>query len=199
MDFAFLFSKGNWFHCPLLLFLSVTLPFGKLSNTQLPFYMFWGSFTLWLEMLCNKGAFLFWIGSFGHMWPQQRDSEAENKPAEVTETRMSQRDSVQSLEWLIWTGTGPSSVLCLLHCILYLHHNVGQNICTVSLKFKWWQNRSCDSTVSFTWPVVTPLAPLWSVNQATYFSHFFVFFVSQQLEKFLSILSSILEVETHGY
>lgn len=52
-------------------------------------------------MFCNKGAFPFWIGSFGHMWPQQRDSDAENKPAEVTKTRRSQRGSVQSLQRLI--------------------------------------------------------------------------------------------------
>lgn len=111
-------------------------------------------------MFCNKGAFPFWIGSFGHMWPQQRDSDAENNPAEVTETRISQRDSVQSPQWLICSQsiTNPANrtKFNFVPYVLYFvfpPHCWTKHFYFFSLKFNWLEDSRCDSTVSFTWPV----------------------------------------------
>lgn len=148
-------------------------------------------------MFCNKGAFPFWIGSFGHMWPQQRDSDAENNPAEVTETRISQRDSVQSLQWLICSQstTNPASrtKFSFMPYVLYFvfpPQLIG--------KQQVWQHSEFHMA---SWWLLYLFYGRWirlHISVIKQIAHI-CFFVSWQLEKFLSILSSMLELGTHGY
>lgn len=162
-------------------------------------------------MFCNKGAFPFWIGSFGHMWPQQRDSDAENNPAEVTETRTSQRDSVQSLQWLICSQsiTNPANrtkfsfvpyVLYFvfpLHCWTKHFYFFFSSIQLIGRQQVWQHSEFHMAS----WWLLYLFHGLWIrlhisvIKQITHIC----FFVSWQLEKFLSILSSMLELGTHGY
>lgn len=56
----------------------------------------------WSETFPNKGVFLPWFGSFGHMWTQQPHSDAAQKDwAKIAEKRCPRLNFIWTLELLV--------------------------------------------------------------------------------------------------